>query len=116
MIKINEDYFNILIVDDCDTIKIWIKGLENSISKGKCLHLLEEDIANLENILEGDHFANYTFPSNERIYYSKNKIMYVPNAHSKEEKEFIFCNMKKNLENAHIYVGIAQKTRILEQE
>jgi len=98
IININEENYTIEIKDSTNNLKKWIKCLEQSISKGQCIDMLKEDINNLENIIKTGPYTNYTFPSNERIYYSKDKITYLPNAHSKEEKERIFNQMKKHLD------------------
>ncbi len=96
-IKVDEKHYLIEIKDSTKNLKRWVGCLEQSISKGDCPEMLKENIQNLENISEMDPTANYTFPSNERIYYSKERIKYIPNAHSKEEKSRIFKQMKRNL-------------------
>ena len=102
-INIDNDNYIIKIKDSTHNLKDWMMCLEKTISNGQCLPMLVEDIDNLEEIFENDPTANYTFPSNERIYYSKDKIEYLPNAHSKEEKEKIFDIMKEHLEEAKKY-------------
>jgi hypothetical protein len=109
--KINIDEYNykIEIKDSTENLKNWIICLEKSISNGNCLSLLKDDIDNLDQIISGDPKADYTFPSNERIYFSNKEIKYIPNAYSNWEKEIIFNLMKKNLEKAKIYFSNGMK-------
>lgn len=102
-INIDSNNYIIKIKDSTNNLKDWMMCLEKSISGGNCLPMLADDIDNLEEIFENDPTANYTFPSNERIYYSNKEIIYLPNTSSKDKKEMIFDLMKEHLKEAKEY-------------
>ena len=84
--------YRILVLGSTKEIKKCITSLDQIITKGNCLSQLEEDLENLHNIYEPTQF---NFNRIERIYYTKNSLLFVPNVSA---KEFYFPILEKHFE------------------
>ena len=95
--KIDLQNYRILISGSTKEIKDYIISLDQVITKGSCLSQLEEDLENLHNICEPTQF-NFI----ERIYYTKNSLLFVPNTSA---KDFYFPILKKHFKKAKDYIS-----------
>ncbi|MBC8444185.1 hypothetical protein H8D83_01225 [Candidatus Woesearchaeota archaeon] len=96
--EIDKQNYRILISGSTKEIKKCIISLDQIITKGNCLPQLEEDLKNLHKIYEPTQF---NFNRIERIYYTKNSLLFVPNVSA---KEFYFPILEKHFEQAKKYL------------
>lgn len=102
---LNENY-QIRLYGKPQEIKTFLEATDKIFTKSTTITMIQDDLDNIEKIVEKHNF-DFGNP-NQRLYYNKNEIIYLPNAHNKEAKEFhfeiiqqFFKDIKKEFEKSY---------------
>jgi len=107
--KIQEEYHSVTIEEkNVENIRLWLRCLDQEVMHGIFAREFKEQIDNLEKIASSsiDTTASTIY---DRIYFQKDKILYVPNASGKE-CEFLWPLLKKKFERTRkLYDEMSRK-------